>query len=192
MAVHLGAGTLAKRWPIRHWQRLIDRFLADGWRVVIVGGADDVELSRTILPHASLCDWTGRLSIGETTALLERAELFLGVDSGPAHLAAAAGTTSVILFSGTNRIRQWRPWSRRSLVLRKPVTCRPCHRKVCPLADHPCLSLLRPDKVYLAANRWHRRINAWELSPCAFLNPRDTASWSPGSPSSARSTPLCC
>lgn len=157
LAVHLGAGTAAKRWPIRYWQRLIDRFLSEGWRVVVVGGSDDVELSRTILPHPELCDWTGRLSVGETTALLERADLFLGVDSGPAHLAAAAGTTSVVLFSGTNRVRQWRPWSRRTLVLRRSVPCRPCHRKVCPLADHPCMTGIDPDRVYEAARRWWLR-----------------------------------
>jgi heptosyltransferase-2 len=166
LAVHLGAGTLAKRWPIQHWQHLIDRFLSRGWRIVVVGGADDVELSRTILPHPDLADWTGRLGVGETTALIERADLFLGVDSGPAHLAAAAGTASVILFSGTNRLEQWRPWSRRTLVLQTEVPCRPCHRKVCPLADHPCMSGLDPDRVFRAAwSWWGRTQSVLELSP---------------------------
>ena len=163
LAVHLGAGTPAKRWPERHWRALIGRFLRDGWRVVVVGGPDDRAAAGAALPaHPRLRDWTGALAVTETAALLERADLFLGSDSGPAHLAACAGVPSVILFSGTNRVGQWRPWSRRSLVLRRRVTCRPCHHKVCPLADHPCLGGLTPDRVYRAARSWWARLHGEE------------------------------
>ena len=153
LAAHLGAGTPAKRWPSRHWRDLIGRFLAEGWRVAIVGGSEDLNIVEGLPPHPNLRDWTGRLAVTETAALLERADLFIGADSAPAHLAACAGTPSVVLFSGTNRVRQWRPWSRRSLVLKRRVSCSPCHRKVCPLADHPCLSGLSPDRVQRAARR---------------------------------------
>jgi ADP-heptose:LPS heptosyltransferase len=160
--VHLGAGTAAKRWPVRHWQALVAKFLADGWRVVVVGGAEDAALADALARHPDLRDWTGRLAISETAALLERADLFVGSDSGPAHLAACAGVPSVILFSGTNRVRQWRPWSRRALVLRRRVPCRPCHHKACPLADHPCLAGLGPDRVYRAARIWWARLHGEE------------------------------
>jgi heptosyltransferase-2 len=159
LAVHLGAGTSAKRWRVAHWHRLIAWFLKDGWRVVVVGGHEDMELSVGLSAHPNLRDFTGRLTLGETVALLERADLFLGADSGPAHLAACAGVSSVVLFSGTNLIRQWRPWSRRSLVLRHRVACRPCHHKTCPLAGHDCMTGLRPETVYRMARRWWMRTN---------------------------------
>ncbi len=162
LALHLGAGASSKRWPTRHWRELIGRFLEDGWRVILVGGADDVEVAREIEPHPRLRDWTGRLAVTETAALLERADLFIGSDSGPAHIAASASTASVILFSGTNRPRQWRPWSRRALVLRRKVPCRPCHHKACPLADHPCMAGLEPERVYRAARRWWARLHREE------------------------------
>lgn len=162
LAVHLGAGTTAKRWPVGHWRVLVARFLDDGWRVIVVGGPEDVEMSSALEEHPNLRDWTGQLTVSQTTALLERAELFIGADSGPSHLAASTGTPSVVLFSGTNRVAQWRPWSRRSLVLRHRVPCGPCHRKVCPLADHPCMAGLRPDRVYRAANRWWDRLHRRE------------------------------
>ncbi|CAN5916156.1 N/A [soil metagenome] len=162
LAVHLGAGTAAKRWPKPHWDDLLGRFLQDGWRVVIVGGPDDADRAEGISSHENLRDWTGRLAVTETTALLERADLFIGADSGPAHLAACAGVPSVILFSGTNRARQWRPWSRRSLVLKHRVACRPCHHKTCPLANHPCMTGLDPDRVYQAARRWWARLHRAE------------------------------
>lgn len=168
LAVHLGAGTSAKRWPIPLWNQLLARFLDDGWRVVVLGGLDDATLAARLTPHHNLRVWTGALSIAESAALLERADLFLGADSGPAHLAASVGTTSVILFSGTNQRRQWRPFSRRSLVLRNPVPCQPCHRKTCPLANHPCMTGLSPDRVHRAALRWFARLHRQE-SPHAPL-----------------------
>jgi heptosyltransferase-2 len=157
LAVHIGAGTSAKRWPRRHWSSLIAKFLEDGWRVIVVGGHDDPPASALLPAHDRFRDWTGRMTVTQTTALLERADLFIGADSGPAHLAASAGTLSVILFSGTNQPRQWRPSSRHSLILRHRVPCQPCHQKACPLADHPCMSGLGPDRVYRAARRWWAR-----------------------------------
>src|SRR5262249_48280866 len=144
LAVHLGAGTAAKRWPARSWSVLISRFLADGWRVVVVGGPEDTPMGRALAPDPNLLDWSARLCVPEPAARLDRADLFIGAASGPAHLAACAGLPSVILFSGTNRKAQWRPWSRRSLVLGHAVPCRPCHQKACPLADHPCMTGLDP------------------------------------------------
>ncbi len=168
LAVHLGAGTAAKRWPVAHWTALLERFLDDGWRVVVVGGREDASAAEALPAHPNLRDWTGQLTVTETAAVLERAEMFLGADSGPAHLAASVGVTSVVLFSGTNQSGQWRPWSRRTLVLRQPVPCRPCHQKTCPLADHPCMTGLDPDRVYRAARRWWARVHHAE-SPHAPL-----------------------
>lgn len=162
LAVHLGAGTAAKRWPPAYWRVLVRRFLADDWRVVVVGGPDGTQAAQALEPHRDLEDWTGQLSVTETAALLERADLFIGADSGPSHLAACAGTPSVVLFSGTNRPAQWRPWSRRSLIIKHPVPCRPCHQKICPLAGHPCMSGLSPDRVYRAARRWWSRLHRQE------------------------------
>ncbi len=157
LAVHLGAGTSAKRWSPHSWNQLIGRFQNDQWRIVIVGGAEDAEWATYIKPHDSILNWTGRLTVAQTGALLERADLFIGADSGPAHLAASAGTRSVVLFSGTNQPGQWRPWSRQSLILRHRVPCNPCHQKTCPLLDHPCMSGLKPDRVYRIAQRWWLR-----------------------------------
>jgi heptosyltransferase-2 len=159
MAVHLGAGTAAKRWPTTHWRALVARFLGDGWRIVVVGGPEDADASKGLPPHPDLRDWTGQLALTETAVLLERADFFIGADSGPAHLAACAGVPSVVLFSGTNQSRQWRPWSRRSLVLKHRVPCRPCHQKQCPLQGHPCMSGIHPDRVYRAARRWWSRLH---------------------------------
>src|SRR5262249_47145327 len=51
LAVHIGAGTCAKRWPRRHWSSLIARFLEDGWWVIVVGGPEDPPATELLPPH---------------------------------------------------------------------------------------------------------------------------------------------
>jgi ADP-heptose:LPS heptosyltransferase len=142
-AVHLGAGTSAKRWPLKSWRLLIARLVSEhNAQVALVGGDEDRNLAAQIAAHfavADVSDWTGGLRLAETAALLEHAELFVGADSGPAHLASSVGTAAVVLFSGTNDSRQWRPWGANVVVVRHEVACSPCHRTECFWADHPCM-----------------------------------------------------
>jgi len=155
--LHVGAGTEAKQWPAEHWRELAGRLVVEhGRQVVLVGGVGDRIIARRIVgprPWPGLADWTGRLGVVELAALTERAELLVGADSGPAHLAAAVGTPVVVLFSGTNRARQWQPRGERVTVLRHPVDCSPCHRHRCALAGHPCMRGLCPETVLEAVLR---------------------------------------
>jgi ADP-heptose:LPS heptosyltransferase len=149
MVLHVGAGTSAKRWSAEHWRELIGRLLlADDLCIVLVGSAAE---GQCLGAFRGLRNWCGKLSIDELTALIERADLLIGGDSAPAHLAAAVGTPALVLFSGTNRPEQWRPWGQRVRVLKHVTACSPCHRHHCPLADHPCLSGLPPATVLAAA-----------------------------------------
>jgi ADP-heptose:LPS heptosyltransferase len=143
LVIHLGAGTAAKRWEAANWRELLGRLILEfGARLVLIGGRREQTLVGQILDGhdwPGVENWTGQLSLAETAALIEQADVFIGCDSGPAHLAAAVGTPAVVLFSGTNRVRQWRPWGRVSVV-KHPVPCSPCHLVSCPLHGHPCMS----------------------------------------------------
>lgn len=149
VAVHMGAGTPAKQWPLEYWVCFVRWLHTQAHaRVVLVGSSEDRGGGATI---AACCgdvlDWTGRWGIEELAALLNRADLLVGADSGPAHLAAAVGTSAVVLFSGTNDPAQWRPRGAEIHVLRAPVPCSPCHREVCPRPGHPCMRRLSPQAV---------------------------------------------
>lgn len=157
IVLHIGAGTEAKRWPVGHWRELVCRLLVERpVRIVLVGDGRDRKAAAQILagvPEGAVFDACGRFGIVELAALLERAAVFLGADSGPAHLAAAVGTPVVALFSGTNDVTQWRPWGSDVEVLAHPVACAPCHRTTCAWADHPCMNLLSPALVARALMR---------------------------------------
>lgn len=152
VVLHVSAGTQAKRWPVEHWRELLGRLLVEREaRVVLIGVREERQVAQTITqgkPWPNVIDWTGCLTLVETAALIAAADVFVGADSGPAHLAAAVGTPAIVLFSGTNRVEQWRPWGERVAVLRHETACSPCHRQSCPWAEHPCMSRLTPLAVF--------------------------------------------
>lgn len=164
VVIHSGAGTDAKRWPTAYWQQLVDR-LVTVYRpaVIVVGTGEDRLRAAQIVAAAergAVLNWAGRLSVLELAALLELSDLFVGNDSGPAHIAAAVGTTTLVLFSGTNEMQQWRPPGEHVHVLRHPVACAPCHQKSCPVFGHPCMTQLTPDRVWTAVDQLLGRVSS--------------------------------
>ncbi len=111
IVLHPGSGghSPARRWPLERWCEL-GRALGrrPDAQVVIVGTASDGghELARQ-LPAA--LDLTDRTTLGQLAALLQRARLFVGADSGVMHIAAASDVPLVALF-GTTNAKAWGPW----------------------------------------------------------------------------------
>jgi ADP-heptose:LPS heptosyltransferase len=156
LVLHVGAGTTAKRWPIEHWRELLGRAVVElDARVILVGGPGEMPIAEEITERRywpNVMDWTGRLSVDQLAALAARASVYVGADSGPAHVAAAVGAKVVVLFSGTNDLPQWRPHGAHVVPLSHTVglVCTPCYRTKCPLAGHPCMSGLTPTTVMKA------------------------------------------
>ncbi|HEX5439405.1 MAG TPA: glycosyltransferase family 9 protein, partial [Ktedonobacterales bacterium] len=144
----------ARRWMPERFAEvadtLIERFDA---RIVLVGSASDRGHAcavRAAMRHAPL-DLTGKTSLGGLAALFERMRLFIGNDSGPAHLAEAVGTPSVTVF-GPGDPRCWAPLDQRShRVVVEPVGCNPCAYADCPI-DHRCLRRITPVQVLAHAH----------------------------------------
>ena len=91
----------------------------------------------------------GQLTLGELGALIADAALVVCNNSGPAHLAAAAGTPVVVLYALTNP--QHTPWKVPCRVLNHSVPCRNCLKSVCPQGHHRCLLGVEPETVADAA-----------------------------------------
>lgn len=93
VALGPGAGSPKRMWPI---QRFVDvgRWLADqGFAIVVVGGPGEEALGEELWRYVAgeLIDLTGRATLRQSAAVLQRCVLFCGNDAGPMHLAAAAG-----------------------------------------------------------------------------------------------------
>jgi heptosyltransferase-2 len=141
IALHPGSGGERKNWPATRWAALGETLfrLAPGARVLLVGGEAD---------HAPLAclrqAWRARpiavardLPLPELAAILERARLFLGHDSGISHIAAAAGAPGLLLFGPTDP-DIWAPLSGQVTIIRAPgdnLTQLPLHTVARALAE---------------------------------------------------------
>jgi ADP-heptose:LPS heptosyltransferase len=127
LAMGPAANWLGKTWPIERFARVAIELLDEGGpmaggRLLILGGPDDTRyvepLART-LPRDRVIDLTGQLDLLTAYAVLKRARLFVGNDSGLMHLAAAAGTPTIGLF-GPSDDRLYAPWGPDTRVVRGP------------------------------------------------------------------------
>ena len=158
IALHLTAGTKAKEWPVEHWAELINELDSTPSneprpKIVLVGSPADHIIGQkvenlVVSAHCRPCNLIGKLSLRELGRVLQDAELMIGADSGPAHMAAALETRTITLFSGTNLPEQWQPPGEHVSVLKHDVPCRPCHQKhTCPVEGHPCMTGIAPKQV---------------------------------------------
>jgi heptosyltransferase I len=139
-----------KEWPDIHWAAALDE-LANRLPVVLVGTQPSGAVTKLMRSRA--VDLGGCTDLMTLAALCERARLFVGIDSGVMHLAAAMGTPVVGIFGPTD----WRLTNPRGVpyrVVRHPVECSPCLLVKCKWdgADHrKCLTRLEPSSVVEAA-----------------------------------------
>ncbi|MGH7176754.1 MAG: glycosyltransferase family 9 protein [Tepidisphaeraceae bacterium] len=121
----------AKRWPAANYARLLALLKREsGLEPVLLEGPDEAGVAEEILrfhtgesSRPTVLRMTGNL--GEAAAVLERAALYVGSDSGLAHLAAAVGTRAVTLFAPADPDRVC-PSGCRDLVVKPDKPCSPC------------------------------------------------------------------
>jgi heptosyltransferase-2 len=153
-AVAPGAAHATKRWPIRHWQALIERLRQLGYGVVAVGGSGDRELASAL--GAGVVNAAGEFTLQETGACLARAAVLVSGDTGVMHMATGVGTRVVALFGPTVELFGFFPYAKRATVLERDLSCRPCSAtgtERCPLGHHRCLEEILPDQVAAAVQR---------------------------------------
>ncbi len=153
--VHASANFPSKRWPEAKFRRLIDLIAGEKLGVVVLlGTAED----KKILPglgggNDGVVDLRGLTRLADLPLLMSGCDLFVGNDSGPAHLAAFQGMKVVSIFSGTNDPALWRPWTERLWTIRHAVPCSPCEERVCPLGHHDCMEKIEAGQVYDTVRR---------------------------------------
>jgi ADP-heptose:LPS heptosyltransferase len=148
-----------KAWPYAGWSQVGSLLAAElGARVVLTGVRGERSLAQgiaaAIRAPAGLepIVAAGDTDVATLIALVARTDLFLSIDTGPMHLAAALGIPTVGLFGPTNP-RHHGPWGEpgRSVVLRTGIACSPCAkpvRRACPV--NACLTELSPRRVFEA------------------------------------------
>lgn len=155
LAVNVGAQWETKRWPPRSFAAVAARAARElGAGIVAVGSSGDRPLVDEFLTalgedghHAR--DLCGRTSLPGLAAVAEQCDLFLSNDTGPLHLASAAGAPTVSVFLCTDPAKTG-AYSPDATVVSTRIWCAARCIKTCDRLE--CMTELHPDRVWQAVS----------------------------------------
>lgn len=153
--VAFGAGSTnsrAKRWPAENFAKLSDMIAAEtDSQPVFMGSQDEADVIRKVSKAArrSFVDLCGKTDLATATAILSIADVFISNDMGLAHIAAATGTPTIVIF-GPTKDETTRPLGPHVEVIREHIDCSPCMLRDCPI-DHRCMTRIGPERVLESA-----------------------------------------
>ena len=165
VVVHVSAGNEFRRWPEDAFCSMIVGLAERDprCRIIVASGPSDAAAATRVTDAARsrlsrpeslppLLDW----DLNELHALVTRAAVYIGGDSGPLHVASTTSTPIVALLGPTlpERSRPWRdPRLGAEMVDAGPLPCRPCDQRRCIPGDFRCLTRITPDQVLAAVER---------------------------------------
>jgi ADP-heptose:LPS heptosyltransferase len=175
VVIHPGAGAPVKLWRTEAWSACASILPAlftspTPGRIILTGSKGERPMLEEIgqgMPAQPLL--VTDASVGQLAALLRQAQLVLGVDSGPLHLAVAQGTPTMHIFGPTDP-RIFGPWGAagRHIVIASAQRCPTCHSIPCgrldfrpkEVAAHPCVRLVPEQQVEAAITTILRKESA--------------------------------
>jgi heptosyltransferase III len=158
-----GPGTKmqAKDWGRENWRALLVRLHGryPDYGLALIGAQEDSDVCDFAAwewtgPKVNLC---GKLTPRQSAAVLEHAQIFLGPDSGPMHLAACAGVPCVIAFSARGLPGIWFPNGSKHQVIYHQTSCYGCNLETCIAESRRCLAAISVTEM---ANAVARVLNA--------------------------------
>ncbi|WP_019508631.1 glycosyltransferase family 9 protein [Pleurocapsa sp. PCC 7319] len=164
--IHVTASRPAKMWSVKYWQQVIEWCQSQAFTVGLVGSspslqqlhycANDAETE--LLTNTSLIDLRGQTSLTELAGTCRQAKVFISVDTGPMHIAAAVGCPVVAIFgndqegNGASPCRLWAPRQAQVKIAHSNYTCTLCQENrfrnhSCLLSEHSCMNHLKAEQV---------------------------------------------
>ena len=150
IVIHPGGPMLLKRWSADRYVVLIRQLLQRyNSRIALIGGKDESELVNSIVSAVDddrILDLSGKMTLMQLAYFLNKADLFIGNDSGPMHIASASGTKVIGLFGPTDPER-FGPYGDNCIALRMEDKCQPCSKDRCKFKDYRCVDRISVEDV---------------------------------------------
>jgi ADP-heptose:LPS heptosyltransferase len=170
IAVGCSAKYPHRRWPPAQFRQVIEHIsLRYAVKWAILGTRDDAPIAKKIQDgiQAETIDFCGWFDLAETAELMRISTLYLGNETGLAHMGAALGIPTVCVFSGIHRPGIWDPWSDHNITLRADVPCQGCESELrCPMGDMRCLTSISTGSAIAAVEKILREASC----PRSLLN----------------------
>lgn len=148
IVINPGAGWRAKCWPTKSYGEVAKALVGRGMAVMVNYGPQEESLAQAVREASDELARVVPCTVSQLIALIRRASLFVGGDTGPMHLAAALGVPVVALFGPTRPERNG-PFGTRSVMLRSPGSADSSSHNEEP---DTALQSIRPEEVIAAAD----------------------------------------
>jgi heptosyltransferase-3 len=156
----LGTKLQSNEWGLDNWNALFAQLakLYPNYALVVLGAASESGFTESAMrgwrdatdsPALNLC---GALNVRGSAAVLSKAKVFIGHDSGPTHLAASVATPCVAIFGSRNLPGRWFPYGKQHRVLYHRVSCQGCGLETCIVERKRCILSITVDEVLMAVN----------------------------------------
>ncbi len=148
-----GSSWASKLWPESNWIKLSQQAVDAGYEMLFPwGNEEEHQRAKRIATHVSGVTVLPKMNLTELAVVLRRAAGVVGVDGGPAHLAAAMSVPTVCLYGATNSALTG-TWGKQCENLQGEYSCAPCLKRKCHQRDseelpQPCFSNLTADRVF--------------------------------------------
>jgi ADP-heptose:LPS heptosyltransferase len=155
VVMHVGAGWEFRRWDSKCWRELIDKLTESaGIRIILVEGPGEEEINEAIVRDLVRPVERIATSLKELLSVVSSAALFVGLDSGPMHIATLMGIPTIGLF-GPGDVELWRPLGPGGKAIHhtESYNCHPCLQKECVRPEDPCISRIGVPEVYESIQR---------------------------------------
>jgi heptosyltransferase I len=141
-----------KHWVEDRWPELANLIHARmGMPVILLGGAGDLDRSKAMEKGARGCilNLVGQTSLGESAAIIKKASLLVGVDTGLTHMGAAFDCPTIAIFGAT--CPYFHTAGGKTVVLYNRMDCSPCRRNPVCGGQYPCMHSIGTEKVFQTA-----------------------------------------
>ena len=165
VVIHVSAGNPFRRWPAESFATVAEELVRrdPSRRVILVSGPSEQAAAESVaaaararLGNAGAAVRADEYDLTDLRALVGRAAVYIGGDTGPLHVAATTHTPIVELLGPTlpERSRPWRDgrWVT-EVVDAGALPCRPCQQRTCAPGDFRCLTGISAERVIAAAER---------------------------------------
>lgn len=146
-----------KHWPEGHWQELCQLLVANGRRIVVLGGPGDQTVGEKLATSDAITNLAGKTSLQEAAALISQSKGVIGVDTGLTHMGHAFQVPTLCLFGSTRPYLN--PDNPAGMVIYLNKECAPCRRHPTCGGTFHCLGDITPAQVNEAFLQLERRIS---------------------------------
>lgn len=153
--IHPAAAFATKQWSAENFAEIAEYLVQNGLQVVAIGTRKESKTIDKLIQNSKVpIQSYDNLTLPQVINLASRAKIFVGNDSGIAHIAAAVQTPSVVIFGSSNRAH-WSPWTDAPhQIVYEEFDCQPCPGYVCEKFGEPkCILSVKPESVIAAIEK---------------------------------------